>query len=151
MFGVVARVDRFAENYSEYKRLKRLENDWSLPEVYIHWGPPGSGKTKWMDDNYGKTGWTRHPDNTTKWNDDCDCDVILFDYIKVNEIASIVRLIVLTDRNPLQIKRHNDFITCKSRVIVFTSNYPPTQWWPNEPEISYRVFECRITSIDHIV
>jgi hypothetical protein len=27
MFGVVARVDRFAENYSEYKRLKRLEND----------------------------------------------------------------------------------------------------------------------------
>ena len=90
MFDVVARVERFSENYSEYKRHKRLENDRSLPEVYIHWGPPGSGKTKWMDDTYGKTVWTRHPDNTTKWNDGCDCDVILFDDIKVNEITSIV-------------------------------------------------------------
>jgi hypothetical protein len=81
MFDVVARVERFTKNYSKYKRHKHLENDRSLPEVYIHWGPPGSGKTEWMDDTYGKTGWTRHPDNTTKWNDGCDCDVILFDDI----------------------------------------------------------------------
>jgi hypothetical protein len=36
------------------------------------------------------------------------------------------------------------------RVIVFTSNYNPTEWWPNEPEISY-AFERRITSIEHVV
>jgi hypothetical protein len=79
MFGVVARTQRFCETYSEYKRHKLLENDRSLPEVYIRWGPPGSGKTRWMDDTYGTTGWVRHPDNITKWNDDCDCDVILFE------------------------------------------------------------------------
>jgi hypothetical protein len=151
MFAVVARNERFAENYSGYKRRMLLKDDRSLPEVHIRWGPPGSGKTRWMDDTYGTSGWTRHPDNTTKWNDGCDCDVILFDDVKANEIASIARLIVLTDRYPQQIKRHNGFITWKPRVIVFTSNYPPTAWWPNEPEISYRAFERRITSIEHVV
>jgi hypothetical protein len=35
MFGVVARTQRFCETYSEYKRHKFLEDDRSLPEVYI--------------------------------------------------------------------------------------------------------------------
>jgi hypothetical protein len=151
MFGVVARTERFCENYSEYKRRKRLVDDRSLPEVHIRWGPPGSGKTKWMDDTYGTNGWTRAPDNTGKWFDGCDCDVILFDDVKANEVPSITQVIRLCDRYPIQVKRHNGFLTWKPRVIVFTSNYKPTDWWPNEPEISYRAFERRITNIEHVV
>jgi len=150
MFGVVARHERFSENYFEYKRRKVVQHDRAVPKVYIRWGPPGTGKTRWMDDTYGKSGWTRHPDNSTKWNDHCDCDVILFDDVKVNEIASIARLLVLTDRYPVQVKRHNGFLTWKPRVIVFTSNFPPHQWWPNERSVSLEAFFRRVTSIEYI-
>ena len=33
MFGVVVRVERFTENYFEYKRHKTLTHDRTLPEV----------------------------------------------------------------------------------------------------------------------
>ena len=151
MFAVVARTERFADNYFEYKRGLSIKHDRSLPEVYIRWGPPGSGKTRWMDDTYGTGGWTRHPDNTCKWNDGCDCDVILFDDVKVNEIPSIARILVLTDRYPVRVKAHNKWIWWKPKIIVFTSNYPPTEWWPQEREISYRAFERRVTNIEHVV
>jgi hypothetical protein len=151
MFAVVARTERFAENYSQYKRQKLVQHDRSLPEVFIRWGPPGSGKTRWMDDTYGTGGWTRHPDNTCKWNDGCDCDVILFDDVKANEIPQITRILALTDRYPLRVKAHNRWIWWKPKVIVFTSNYDPATWWPNEPEISFRAFERRVTRIDHVV
>ncbi len=58
MFGVVARTERFCENYFEYKRLKVIQHDRAVPKVYIRWGPPGTGKTRWMDDIYGICGWT---------------------------------------------------------------------------------------------
>ena len=101
---------------------------------------PGTGKTRWMDDNYGTRGWYRAPDNTGKWFDHCDRDVILFDDVKAHKIPSITQALHLTDRYPLWIKVHNKFILWKSRVIVFTSNYPPTDWWPNDPEVSYRAY-----------
>ena len=66
MFGVVARTDRFSDNYFEYKRRKTLIHDRTVPEVYIRWGPPGSRKTRWMDDTYGAGNWvTAHSPLTT--------------------------------------------------------------------------------------
>jgi len=150
MFSVVARTERFSENYFEYKRRKVKAHDRELPKVYIRWGPPGTGKTRWMDDTFGKVGWTRHPDNTTKWNDGCDCDVILFDDVKANEIPPIARLLVLTDRYPVQVKRHNGFLTWKPKTIVFTSNFPPHQWWPNEHAVSLEAFFRRVTETVYV-
>jgi hypothetical protein len=104
-----------------------------------------------MDDTYEAGNWTRAPDTTGKWFDGCDRDVILFADVKAHEIPSITQVIRLYDRYPIQVKRHNVFLTWKARVLVFTSNYSPTVWWPHEPEISYRAFERRITSIEHVV
>jgi hypothetical protein len=151
MFGVVARTHRFAESYYQYKRQQRVQNDRTAPEVFIRWGPPGSGKTRWMDDTYGTSGWTRAPDNSGKCYDGCDCDVILFDDVKANQIPSITEVLKLTDRTPSRLPIKCGWITFKPKIIVFTSNYPPTDWWPNEPEISYRAFERRITNIEHVV
>jgi hypothetical protein len=67
MFGLVARTHRFAESYFQYKRAKTLANDREPPEVYVRIGPPGTGKTKWMDDTYGIGNWVTAPDNTGRW------------------------------------------------------------------------------------
>jgi hypothetical protein len=130
MFGVVARTHRFAESYFQYKRQKRLADDRTVPEVNIRWGPPGT---------------------TGKWFDGCDCDVILFDDVKVNEIPPITQILGLTDRYPIQVPIKNGFITWKPRVIVFTSNFKPKDWWPSIAEPSYLAFKRRITSCQKIV
>lgn len=151
MFGVVARTHRFAETYFQYKRQRRLQDDRTPPEVYIRWGPPGSGKTRWMDDTYGTSGWTRAPDNTGKWYDGCDRDVILFDDVKANQVPSITEVLKLTDRTPSQLPIKCGWIIFKPKIIVFTSNYPPTEWWPHEPAVSLEAFMRRVTKVEHIV
>ena len=52
MFSVVARHHRFAETYYQYKRQKTKGHDHTAPEVYVRIGPPGTGKTKRMDDTW---------------------------------------------------------------------------------------------------
>jgi hypothetical protein len=63
MFGVVARTHRFTESYFQYKRAKTLAHDRTVPDVYVRIGPPGTGKTRWMDDTYGIGNWVTVPDN----------------------------------------------------------------------------------------
>jgi hypothetical protein len=67
-FGAVMKFGRSMNDYSDYKRRRLLQNDRTKPEVYIRFGPPGSGKTCWVDDNYG-TDWVRAPDNSGHWFD----------------------------------------------------------------------------------
>jgi len=63
MFGVVTRTHRFTESYFQYKRHKTLMHDRTAPDVYVRIGPPGTRKTKWMDDIYGIGNWVTVPDN----------------------------------------------------------------------------------------
>jgi hypothetical protein len=44
------------------------------------------------------------------------------------------------------------FLTWKPRVIVFTSNFPPEQWWNISPtDKSYLAFMRRVTDITEVV
>lgn len=150
-FGAVMKYSRSMNEYSEYKRRRLLQNDRTVPEVFIRWGPPGSGKTRWLDDNYG-TNWSRAPDNAGHWFDNCDSDVVLFDDVKINEIPPIGKILQLTDRYPIQVAKKGGFITWKPRVIVFTSNHPPDQWWNisvNDP--NYQAFLRRVTKIEEVI
>jgi len=151
MFGVVARHHKFAETYFQYKRAKTLAHDRTAPEVYVRIGPPGTGKTKWMDDTYGIGNWVTAPDNNGQWFDNCDHDVILFDDVEAGAIPTTSQFKRLTDRYPIQVPVKGGFITWKPKVIVFTSNSHPKQWWPNLSEFNLAAIERRITSIDVIV
>ncbi len=114
-------------------------------------GPPGTGKTKWMDDTYGVGNWVTAPDNTGQWFDNCDHDVILFDDVEAGSILKTSEFKRLTDRYPVKVPVKGGFITWKPRVIVFTSNSHPKQWWPELSEFNLVAIERRITSIDVIV
>jgi len=151
-FAAVMKFERSFEKYYQYKRRKTLQDDRSMPEVHIRWGPPGTGKTRWLDDTFGTNGWIRVPDKGTKWFDNCDSDVVLFDDVKINEIPPLGVILELTDRYPLQVQVKNGFITWKPRVIVFTSNYHPSQWWKiDDKQTSYEAFLRRVTKIDYVV
>jgi hypothetical protein len=122
-FGTVMKFDRALKSYDRYKRAKKFQDDRTKPEVYIRWGPPGSGKTRWLDINYGLDGWRFAPSNKGLWFDGCsDRDVVCFDDVKINEVPPLGLLLQLTHEYPVQVKVHGDYDTWKPRVIVFTSN-----------------------------
>jgi len=37
----------------QHARFKNLRVNRDVPEVYIRVGPPGAGKTRWLDEKYG--------------------------------------------------------------------------------------------------
>lgn len=150
--GTVARHGKFWKEYDQYKRQKKAQNDRTKPQVYIRWGPPGTGKTVWLDIEHGYDKWRFVPDNTGRWFDGCsDRDVVCFDDVKINEIPPITTILRLTHEYPCQVPVKGGFDTWKPRVIVFTSNYPPEQWWnlsTNDP--NYQAFMRRVTNVQHL-
>jgi len=151
--GTVFRHERCWKQYEQYKRQKRLQNDRTKPKVYIRWGATGTGKTRWLDDNFGFDGWRFAPDNSGNWFDGTDeRDVICFDDVKINEIPPLGKILKLTHEYPMQVAVKGGFITWKPRVIVFTSNYPPDQWWNvGSTDQNYQAFMRRVTEIENVV
>jgi len=135
------------KEYASYKRARRMQHDRDAPKVYVRIGPPGTGKTRWMDEQFGFDGWVSAPDNTGKWFDGCDRDVILFDDVQVGAVPTLDVFKRLTDRYPINVQVKGAFITWKPKVIVFTSNSHPFEWWPNLSEFDKGAIERRLTEV----
>lgn len=133
--------------YAKYKRAKSVATNRDVPDVYVRIGPPGTGKTRWMDEQFGPGNWVSAPDNTGRWFDNCDRDVILFDDVQIGEVPPLGLFKRLTDRYPIQVPVKGGFITWKPKTIVFTSNTPPTEWWPNLSNFDKGAIERRLTSV----
>ena len=63
-FGTVMKYNTNLEKYFQYKRAKTVQDDRDMPSVLIYIGPPGSGKTSKLDQQFGTSGYTIAPDNT---------------------------------------------------------------------------------------
>ena len=123
-FNTVRQSSRFFNEYSQHVRHKRMCLDRVAPKVYIRYGPTGTGKTTWLDERFGLTGWAFAPSNSGQWFDGCDCDVVLFDDVEASSFLSVSQFLKLTDRFPQRVLVKGGFITWKPKVIVFTSNLP---------------------------
>jgi len=115
--------------------------------VDLRIGPAGTGKTKWLDDTYGTTGYTIAPDNLGRWFDKCDCDVVLFDDVEAGQVPPFSLWKRLCDRYPIQVPVKGGFIWWKPKVIVFTSNQAPSKWWGELDELNKGAFDRRVTDI----
>jgi len=134
-------------SYAQHVRKKAKTLDRTAPDVYIRIGPAGTGKTRWLDEQFGLDGWVQAPDNTGHWFDGCDRDVILFDDVEAGQIPSLSLWKRLTDRYPLQVPVKGGFITWKPKTIVFTSNYHPNEWWKDLGAFDKDAIERRIKEV----
>ena len=92
------------KEYKSHMRTKQMQHDSTAPEVYMHIGPPGTGKTRrqWMDDTFSLDRWTYAPDNTGKWFDYRDNNVILFYEVELGQVTPLSVFKRLTDSYPLK-------------------------------------------------
>lgn len=136
------------KEYAAYKRQKNLQLNRDVPDVYVRLGPGGTGKTRWLDDTFGLDGWRFAPDNKGQWFDHCDeRDVIVFDDVEAGQIPPLSLWKRLCDRYPFPVPVKGGFITWKPKVIVFTSNKPVSEWWPNITELDRIAIERRIKEV----
>ena len=146
MFGTFLQYRSGLHEYAQYKRGKAMQADREPPKVYIRIGPHGTGKSCWLDEQYGLTGWVEAPDNTGKWFDGCDTsDVVVFNNVDHGSCPSLDVLKKFTDRYPGRRAVKGGFIWFKPKVLVFTSNSHPFEWWPDLTDFDKGAIERRIT------
>ena len=89
---IVAKFSRFSQELYQYARFKRLRTNREVPFVYIRIGPPGTGKSRWLDEQYGLDKWIEAPDKTGKWFDGCElADILVFNDVCTGSIPPLDR------------------------------------------------------------
>jgi len=138
------------QEYAHYVRGGNMQTNREVPEVNIRVGPPGTGQNRWLDEQYGVSGWIQAPDNKGKWYDGCDTrDVVVFNGVGRNCVPPLHVFMKITDRYPIQRPVKRGFIWFKPKVLVFTSISHPFEWWPNLSEADKDGIMRRVTSITH--
>jgi len=102
-FGTFLQYRSGLNAYAEHQRWKRIRTDREVPEVYIRIGPPGTGKSRWLDEQYGLDKWIEAPDNTGKWFDGCElADILVFNDVCFGAVPPLDIFKKLTDRYPFR-------------------------------------------------
>lgn len=140
--------------YSQYRNGLRdifafLQTKRTEPtECHVRWGPPGSGKTRFVYDNYPYADIYRKPKGP--WWDGYEGQpiVLIDDYYGDMDFEDLLHL---CDRYPLKVPIKGGFVEFNAKAIYFTSNIEPRLWYPKIDATRYAAFERRITSVENVV
>ena len=151
LFGQYLRSYKALEKYENHIRGKRVKKDHKQPEIYIRWGESGSGKTRWVYEQYGVDRVVVMLSKTGRWFNGIQYgDVMLFDDVGPDSIPKIEWFLNLTDRYPIPVETKGGETWWKPKVIVFTSNLPWDQWW-NSISVQHKVaIKRRISRVTRV-
>ncbi len=118
------------------------------PSVHLYFGPTGTGKTrKAFEDNQDSI-FRKPPD--TAWFDGYygqHC-LLLDDFAGRASKMSLVNLLQLLDRYPIDVQIKGGHAAMTARHIVITTNLHPVTWYDyTRREEQYKALQRRITSI----
>lgn len=127
---------------------KYQKRDWEM-DVRIYWGKTGSGKTRKVYDEFGNNNIYNKMEG--KWWDNYNGEIcVLFDNFnpKNNYGLSFNYFKNLLDKYPMLVECKGSSCQFRSKTIIFTSNYDPKDWFPNE---KYRdVFFSKVKTIINV-
>lgn len=121
-----------------------VKRTWEM-DVKIYWGPPGSGKTRKVWEDYGDS---VYPKMKGKWwerynGEEC---VLIDDFDPENCFDQQFDFYLkLLDRYPLLVETKGGSKNFRSKTIIFTSNFNPEHWFVEKPNRD--AFMRRITEI----
>lgn len=136
---------KFAETLKKYQLLKPRTEP---PEVHWRYGPGGTGKTRFIYDNYDINDIYKHTFNDKGWWDNyCNQKIVLFDDVRWNTAPASFWLDIL-DRYPTHVpQRCRAPRVFNSPIIFITSDKDPKETLSKFSDEAYRQFERRITTI----
>ncbi len=132
---------RYHKSFRAYKRLKAVHRNWEM-EVIVLFGLTGTGKTKFVYDNYGDSLYSV-PDaksSGTYWDDYDGEYTVLIDEMYGKRFSHGV-LLRLLDRYQVTVPVHGSSVNFSSHRIVMTSNVHPREWYHAMYEKTNSFFE----------
>jgi hypothetical protein len=134
-----------------HAKARELFADGVSPEVHVRWGPPRTGKTRYVYEKHGEENVYRMTfgdgsKGSIWWCDYNGQDVILLDEFEGDMPRGL--LLQLMDRYPLslQTKGGRTWRCCK--YIYICSNTNPEQWYATD---KYEAISKRFTSITEVI
>lgn len=135
MFPTYLQYRNGLHEYEHHIKGKRVCVDRNKPKVYIRIGDSGSGKTKWLDEQFGLNNWARmpNPSSGTWWITKrvSFSDNVLIDDVGPSKIPKIEEFLEWTDRYPIEFNSKGGHLWWKPKTITITSNLMPSDWWPD--------------------
>lgn len=136
---------RYRRNILASIRDKQPVRDWET-EVVVYWGRTGTGKTRQVFQFHNRDAIYIHPGD--KWFDGYQGQpVALFDDYCGN--FKLTYLLKLLDRYPWRVPVKGDYVQWAPRIIYFTSNKDPHDWYANALEEHQNALFRRIKTITH--
>lgn len=126
LFGVWARNTRAIERY---KRLRTVNSRNWPTHTTVLWGPPGSGKTKYVHEHAGESVyWVKKPNGNSTFFDGYDgqTDVVIDEFYAWLAYDLLCRM---CDRYPLMVDTKGGMTNFFPERIWITSNKRPDEWY----------------------
>lgn len=126
---------RYHESFKRYRCLleANVSNALRNPEVVIIWGPPGSGKSKYVWDKVHDVPhyWKR---DTTRWFQGYQGQktVVLDDFTE--DMFPPADLLSMLDRYPYEVEYKGGSLPFLAEKIYITSNTEPCEWYKYHPK-----------------
>jgi len=145
----------WSRNYKAFERYRRLKHgtarNW-ITRVAVYWGAPGIGKSKRARFEAGEGAyWLPQPEAGTVWWDSYDGQEV----VVIDEFYGWMKRIMmqrLCDSTPLLVPNKGGYTPFLAKLIIVTSNQPPSQWWPS---VGLGPMERRLTgdhgSVEHML
>lgn len=143
-----SQYNRFIKGIDRFRAVTKptIREGYTPPEVYIYFGPPGTGKSEHVQ--------TLHPDVVATplgkdfWltDDFVGAEYVLIEEFKRNlQLSDLLRLF---DRYPCQVPRKGGFIWWYPKKIFVTTNKRPSEWfvWNGRDHEMQALFR-RITAV----
>jgi len=129
----------------ERVRLQYAPERTAAPEIIVHWGPTGTGKTR--------TAWDTYPELWVYpgfgWFDGYDGhEVALFDDFSGGEFK-ITYLLRLLDRYKMRVPVKGGFTNWNPVKIILTSNLDPRIWYEGANQEHQNALKRRFTNVIH--
>lgn len=126
------------------------------PIVYVFWGDSGTGKTKAVYDYAAAHSLSIYKKMPGKWWDHYwQQDIVLIDdfntkFFGHTQKEDVAFMLQLLDRYPMNVEFKGGSVPFNSKFIFITSNYDPTDWFPEVFEAcgeQRKAFRRRFTEV----
>lgn len=131
--------------------LNTVKRDWKM-DVRIYWGPTGCSKTWTAMHEFGIEDTHKQKASKKWWHGYAGQHCVVIDEFKPKSAMDIDYWLDLMDEYPTTVEAKGTEMEFVSKVLIFTSNINPHEWWttdPQEPAFFRRVGEIRYFDVPY--